>query len=144
MRLTVRCHLHFRQNDQDLLRVTAGMRGWNRFQNKSRHRELTLEKKILPQLLWDLSAGLSPLSCHCSPTLMVELVTALDGRRQMVQKAVLASFTNCQCLHNWVLMTKLTSGTRAVQVRTEKISTENTLHHLPAMIHSLLMEAVMG
>ena len=49
--LAVTCHLHFWQNDQDLLCATAVTRGWNGYQNKSRHRKLTLEKKILPPLL---------------------------------------------------------------------------------------------
>ena len=50
--LAVTCHLHFWQDDQDLLvlRATAVTRGWNRYQNKSQHRKLTLEKKILPPL----------------------------------------------------------------------------------------------
>ena len=49
--LAVTCHLHFWQNDRSLLRATAVTQGWNRYQNKSQHRKLTLEKKILPPLL---------------------------------------------------------------------------------------------
>ena len=49
--LAVTCHLHFWQNDRGLLRVTAVTRGWNGYWNKSQHRKLTLEKKILPLLL---------------------------------------------------------------------------------------------
>ena len=50
--LTVTCHLHFLLNDQDLLCATAVTRGWNGYQNKSQHRKLTLEKKIiLPKVL---------------------------------------------------------------------------------------------
>ena len=49
--LAVTCHLHFWQNDWDLLRATAVTRGWNRYRNKSQHRKLTLEKKILLPLL---------------------------------------------------------------------------------------------
>ena len=50
--LAVTCHLHFWQNDPDLLRATAVTRGWNGYQNKSQHRKSTLEKKIfLPFLL---------------------------------------------------------------------------------------------
>ena len=49
--LAVTCHLHFWQNDQDLLRATAVTRGWNGYRNKSQHRKSTLEKKILPLLL---------------------------------------------------------------------------------------------
>ena len=37
--LAVTCHLHFWQNDQDLLRATALTWGWNRHRNKSRHRK---------------------------------------------------------------------------------------------------------
>ena len=44
--LSVTCHLHFWQNDQDLLRATVVTRGWNVYRNKSQHRKLTLEKKI--------------------------------------------------------------------------------------------------
>ena len=48
--LAVTCHLHFWQNDRDLLRATAVTVGWNGYRNKSQHRKLTLEKKILPPL----------------------------------------------------------------------------------------------
>ena len=48
--LAVSCHLHFWQNDQDLLCATAITGGWNGYQNKCWHRKLILEKKILPQL----------------------------------------------------------------------------------------------
>ena len=46
----VTCHLHFWQNDRDLLRATVVKRGWNGYRNKSQHRKSTLEKKILPPL----------------------------------------------------------------------------------------------
>ena len=49
--LAVTCHLHFRQNDGDLLRAAAVTRGWNGYRNKSQHRRVTLEKKIFPPLL---------------------------------------------------------------------------------------------
>ena len=49
--LAVTSHLHFRQNDQDLLCATVVTRGWNGYQNKSQHRKSTLEKKILPPFL---------------------------------------------------------------------------------------------
>ena len=39
--LAVTCHLHFGQNDRDLLRATAATRGWNGYQNESQHRKLT-------------------------------------------------------------------------------------------------------
>ena len=49
-RLAVTCHLHFWQNDRDLLRATVVTWGWNGYRNKSQHRKSTLEKKILPPL----------------------------------------------------------------------------------------------
>ena len=56
--LTATCHLHFWQNDQDLLHATdvthktrgSGMDTW-----MGQHRKLTLEMKILPPLLPDLN-----------------------------------------------------------------------------------------
>ena len=41
-------HLHFCQNDRDLLRATAVTRawGWNGYRNKRQHRKLTLEKNV--------------------------------------------------------------------------------------------------
>ena len=45
-RLAVTCHLHFWQNDRDLLRATAVTRGWNGYRNKSQHRKLILERKF--------------------------------------------------------------------------------------------------
>ena len=48
--LAVTCHLHFWQDDQDLLCATAVIRGWNGYRKRSLHRKLTLEKKILPPL----------------------------------------------------------------------------------------------
>ena len=47
----ITCHLHFWQNDRDLLRATAVTRGGTDTENKSQHRKLTLQKKILPPLL---------------------------------------------------------------------------------------------
>ena len=49
--LAVTCHLHLWQNDRDLLCATAVTRGWNGYWNKSQHRKLTMEKKILPLFL---------------------------------------------------------------------------------------------
>ena len=45
--LAVICHLHFWQTDRVFLRATAVTRGWNGYRNRSQHRKLTLEKKIL-------------------------------------------------------------------------------------------------
>ena len=52
--LAVICHLHFWRNDQDLLRATAVPLGWNGYWNKSQHRKLNMEKKILLPLRWGL------------------------------------------------------------------------------------------
>ena len=49
--LAVTCCVHFWQNDWGFLCTTAVTLGWNGYQNKSQHRKLTLEKKILPPLL---------------------------------------------------------------------------------------------
>ena len=46
--LAVTCHLHFWQNDRDLLCATAVTQAWNRYRNKSQHRKSTLEKKFSP------------------------------------------------------------------------------------------------
>ena len=70
MSLAVTCHLHFWRNDRDLLRDTAVTRGWNGYRDKSQHRKISLEKKILSPLLpgpFDhesdaLTTELSPLS----------------------------------------------------------------------------------
>ena len=46
--LAVTCHLHFWQNDWDLLHATAVTQGWNEYQNKSQHRKLTPGEEISP------------------------------------------------------------------------------------------------
>ena len=49
--LAVTSHMHFWQNDWDLLPATVVIRGWNRYQNKSQRRKLTWEKKTFLPLL---------------------------------------------------------------------------------------------
>ena len=44
--LAVTCHLHFWQNDRDLLRATAVTRVWNGYRNKSQYKKLTLRRKF--------------------------------------------------------------------------------------------------
>ena len=66
----VTCHLRFWQNDRDLLRSTAVIRGWNGYGNNSQHRKLTLEKKIFPPLCRDSNPR--PLN-HESDVLTTEL-----------------------------------------------------------------------
>ena len=60
--LAVTCHLHFWQNDRDLLRATAVTRGWNGYRNKSQHRKSTLKKKSLPPLLQGSAANPRPFN----------------------------------------------------------------------------------
>ena len=47
----VTCHLHFWQDDWDLLRATAVTRGWNLYRNKSQHKKLTLENTLFSSFL---------------------------------------------------------------------------------------------
>ena len=42
--LSVTCHLHFWQNDRDLLRATPVTRGWIGYRNESQHRKLAGEE----------------------------------------------------------------------------------------------------
>ena len=64
--LAVTCHLRFWQNDRGLLRATAVTRGWNGYRNKSQHRKLTLEKKILPPLLQGFEPAAFRSRVRCS------------------------------------------------------------------------------
>ena len=49
--LAVTCHLHFWQNDRDLLGATAVTPGWNGCRNKNQHRTFTFEKQLFPSVL---------------------------------------------------------------------------------------------
>ena len=64
--LAVTCHLHFWQNDWDPLRATAVTRGRNGYWNKSPHRKLNREKKILPSLLQGFEPVTFRSQVHCS------------------------------------------------------------------------------
>ena len=57
MCLAVTCHLHFWQNDRDILRATAVTQGWNGYRNKSKEQKLTLEKKFLQRSCRDSNPG---------------------------------------------------------------------------------------
>ena len=63
----VTCHLHFWQSDQDLLCASAVTRGWNRYQNKSAHRKLTMEKKTPGAPMGTQTCNLSVTSPALSP-----------------------------------------------------------------------------
>ena len=60
MRVAVTCHLYFCPKDQDLLLATAVTMRWNGYQNMRQHRNLTLEKKIIPPF----RPGLKPATCR--------------------------------------------------------------------------------
>ena len=84
--LDVTWHPRFWQNDQDLLRATAVLWGWNGYWDKSQHKKLTTEKKILPPLLPGLdprdllitSPALKPLSYHRLPPPPPPLLTTVN------------------------------------------------------------------
>ena len=44
--LAVTCHLHFWQDDRDLLRATAVTQGWNGYRNRSQHRSWLWRRKF--------------------------------------------------------------------------------------------------
>ena len=71
--LAVTCHLHFWQSDRDLLRATAVARVWNGYRNKSQHRKLTPEKKILPPLLQGFEPPATDLSIRRPALLTTEI-----------------------------------------------------------------------
>ena len=69
---TVTCHLQSGQNDWSLVYTTAVTHGWNRYPNKSQHRNLTLEKKKNHQScrelnLWPFDHKPSALNTELSP-----------------------------------------------------------------------------
>ena len=65
--LAVTCHLHFWQNDRDLLRAGRVLRYG--YRNKSQHRKSTLEKKSLPPLLPGLEPEFGALTTEPSRSL---------------------------------------------------------------------------
>ena len=89
--LAVTCHLHFWQNDQDLLHATAVTLEWNGYRNKSQHRKSTLEKKTLPAGIrtrdqsrvrrsnyWAIPAPLCAGWCHVALA-PANIVSYVDG-----------------------------------------------------------------
>ena len=57
MCLAVTCHLHFWQNDRDILRATAVTQGWNGYRNKSKEQKADPGEEISPTLLPGLEPG---------------------------------------------------------------------------------------
>ena len=45
--LAVTCHLHFWQNDRDILRATAVTRGWNGYRTRTRTRKLYFPRIVV-------------------------------------------------------------------------------------------------
>ena len=68
--LAITCHLHFWQNDRDLLRAAAVTQTAHGGGNNSQHRKLTLEKKNIPGSCRDSNQG--PFD-HESDALTTEL-----------------------------------------------------------------------
>ena len=85
--LAVTCHLRFWQNDRGLLRATAVTRGWNGYRNKSQHRKLTLEKKILPRPFdhesGALTTELSPLPDLSPPSRSTKDIKPISWRKML-------------------------------------------------------------
>ena len=108
--LAVTCHLHFWQNDRDLLHAAAVTRGWNGYRNKSQHRKSTLEKKFSRRSSRDSNPR--PFN-HESGALTTEL-SPFPAYQQREEKAWLATY--CALLH-YILSNYLViriTGTRIV------------------------------
>ena len=67
--LAATCHLHFGQNEWDLLRATTVTHHWNRKQCKRQHRKLTQRRTFQEShlCLFNHEAGALPLSYPCYP-----------------------------------------------------------------------------
>ena len=104
--LSVTCHLPFWQNDWDLLHATAVTRGWNGYQNKSQHRKLTMEKKILLLLLQGLEfmtfQSWVRHSNHWATALSVMWV--VGTKRGMVDQDKYKSARNCAYLREVIAL----------------------------------------
>ena len=85
--LAVTGHLHFWQNDQDLLCATVVTWGWNGYRNKSQHRKSTLEKKILLPLLQGFKPATfqsGALTTELCPVSLTE--SPQDSQTQVISK----------------------------------------------------------
>ena len=100
--LALTCHLHFWQNDQDLLHATAVTQGWNRYWNKSQHRKLSLDKKILLLLL----QGFEPMSfqsqvwCSNHWAIPTQCKMQLPGGNSISIWKETTHFCHPSCLHS--------------------------------------------
>ena len=86
--LGVTCHLHFWQNDRDLLRAIVLTRGWNGHRVRVSIQSLTLEKKISPAA----SAGRSHLKVynfHCSNTVVEQTLNKSQHTKLTLEKKIL-------------------------------------------------------
>ena len=79
MRVAVTCHLYFWPKDQDLLLAIAVTLRWNGYQNMRQHRNLTLEKKILPPF----RPGLKPATCRSRIVCFKHLTTPAPRHRSI-------------------------------------------------------------
>ena len=105
--------LHFWQNDRNVLififlffiflHTTAVTRRWDRYRNKSQHRKLTLEKKILPPLQQGFKpatfrAGVRRGCNHCTtPAPRKAHLTCCNSRRDSYIHIALAAQSLLSC-----------------------------------------------
>ena len=105
--LAVKCHLHFWQNDRDLLHATAVTRGWNRYRKCTPH-QLT---KGLSQgsLLSSLRSSAVCLLCRVSSN---QLYTSLGLSPSMLSRLpplILFSFVSIIVIHSLLTAPKIWS-----------------------------------
>ena len=126
--LDVTCHLHFCQNDRDLLPATAVTRGWNGYRNKSQHRNSKVSRDSKPR----------PFN-HESGALTTEL--SRSHRQTDVQSTclIIVPITACSSLagytwgktYNGLIKTKLVIKTLCAQrVLTRACSSVIPTHQL--------------
>ena len=93
--LAVTCHLHFWQNDRDLLRAIAVTRCWNGYRNESLHRKLTFEQKILPPLLQGFQTR---RSCRDSKTATLSVTSSVLWPLNYPRSSIVDTWSTSVCL----------------------------------------------
>ena len=115
--LAVPCHLHFWQNDRDLLGDTAVTRGWTGYRNKSQHIKMTPEKKNHPPLRPGLeSATFRP---RVRQTATVAVVATI-GTFHKAEAATLGTYSWCRKCSSW--------RKQALAHRTETVAIQALTH----------------
>ena len=130
--LAVTGHLHFWQNDQDLLCATAVTRGWNGYRNDSQHRKLTLEKKSLALLRQGLLLVNSNL---CDITNCINIMYQSQNTYTYSYHAHTHTRTHTHtCVHTLIL----THTHHTLQCMHTYVSATHT-HTLPLFTHTLIL-----